>query len=188
MADLITLQEYKNYMGINGPTQDTEIGATIPKVSQLVKNYCRRTFVDYVDEDKVERFSGGEFFLLSEFPVTQIVDVETSDDCGKTYVSMVEYETWAFDHEHETVVPIETDYFAKKVNGYRVTYRGGYEVVPEDLKLAVLDLVTYYMKHEAAIHNTSILSGNSAQVQYITNPNFPTNIKRVLDLYVGNYN
>ena len=38
---LITLAEYKAYEGITNPNQDTEITSIIPKVSELVKNYCK---------------------------------------------------------------------------------------------------------------------------------------------------
>ena len=64
---LITLAEYKAYEGITNPNQDTEITSIIPKVSELVKNYCRRSFVDYLDDTKTELFSGGDIFYLKEF-------------------------------------------------------------------------------------------------------------------------
>ena len=57
--DLVTLEEYKAYAAINSTNQDAAITAIIPIVSELVKNYCRRTFVDYIDEAKTEVFSGG---------------------------------------------------------------------------------------------------------------------------------
>ena len=47
-ANLITLQEYKAYEGITSTTQDVEISTIIPKVSEFVKNICRRTFVDWI--------------------------------------------------------------------------------------------------------------------------------------------
>ncbi len=46
-TDLVTKAEYKTYMGISSTNSDTEIDFLIPKVSDLVKSYCRRTFVDY---------------------------------------------------------------------------------------------------------------------------------------------
>jgi hypothetical protein len=51
MANLITLAEYKAYNGINSTTQDAEINVLIPKISQLIKTYCNRTFIDFYDEN-----------------------------------------------------------------------------------------------------------------------------------------
>ena len=70
MADLVTKQEYKTYAGINSTNQDAEIDFLIPKVSELVKTYCKRSFIDYYDEAKAEIFKGGfANLLLKETPV-----------------------------------------------------------------------------------------------------------------------
>lgn len=187
-ANLITLQEYKAYEGINSPGQDGEISTIIPKVSEFVKSICRRTFVDWVEEQKTDVLNGGSVLLLSEAPVIQIYGVEYSTNYGQTYTSLVEFQDWVFDREGEQIVPIKYPVFEYKVNGYRVTYTAGFETIPEDLKLAVLDLVTYYMKNQGAVHSVTAVTTGNAQVQYLTQTNLPTHIKRVLDLYVLNYN
>lgn len=192
--NLVTLEEYKDYIGINSTGQDTEIEAIIPKVSELVKNVCRRTFVDYVNETKVETFSGGHSnFLLREFPVISILDVEYSTDYGQTYTSLTEFVDYVLDEEDNTIISTAIDStgnpvpFTKRVNGYKVYYTGGYETLPEDLKLAVLDLVTYYLKHESAVHSPKAPGTNSVQIEYITNTKLPAHISRVLDLYMASY-
>lgn len=187
-ANLITLQEYKAYEGINSPGQDTEISTIIPKVSEFVKSICRRTFVDWVDEQKVEVLNGGSVLLLSEAPVIQIYGLEYSSNYGQTYTSLTEFTDWVYDVEGQQIIPVGVANFEYKVNGYRVTYTAGYEAIPEDLKLAVLDLVTYYMKNQGAVHSVTAVTTGNAQVQYLTQTNLPTHIKRVLDLYVLNYN
>jgi uncharacterized phiE125 gp8 family phage protein len=188
-TSLITLAEYKNYVGITSPTQDTIINSLIPKVSQLVKTYCRRTFVDYYEDSKVEVFSGGTRLNLGESPVVQIQSVEYSADYGNTYSSLTEYTDWVLDTETEEIVPLfATGEFKKSVNGYKVTYTAGYEEIPEDLKLAVLDLVSYYIKNDSAIHSTKSPGSNTTQIEFISTTSLPSHIKRVLDLYVLNYN
>lgn len=188
--DLITLEEYKAYVGISSPNQDDAINAIIPKISKFVKTHCRRTFVDWVDEQKTEVFRGGDALTLAEFPVITVVSVEKSDDYGKTYESLVEYTDWVLDQETEQIIPLEgLNYaFNNLVNGYRVTYTAGYEELPEDLKLAVMDLVTYYLKNDAAVHSPKAPGTNSVQIEYISTTNLPAHIKRVLDLYMSHYN
>ena len=66
-----------------------------------------------------------------------------------------------------------------------VVYTAGYSAVPADLKLAVLDLVTYYLKDEhkqrQSIAGASIQNASSSSQR--DNVAFPDHIKRVLDLY-----
>ena len=57
-TNLVTKAEYKAYLGISSVNSDTEIDFLIPKVSDFVKTYCRRTFIDYYDESKTEFFDG----------------------------------------------------------------------------------------------------------------------------------
>ena len=65
------------------------------------------------------------------------------------------------------------------------TYTAGYATLPVDLKLAVIDLMTYYFKREHKERRT--LGGasiqNSATTSQADNVGFPDHIKRILDLY-----
>lgn len=187
--NLVTKTEYKTYAGISSTNQDAEIDLLIPKVSELVKTYCRRTFLDGLDEMLVVKSNGGfDRIILKEAPVTQVVSVEQSLDYGKTYTELTEFTDWVLDSEDNTVVSLGINGFTKAINGYQVSYYAGYETVPEDLKLAVLDLITYYRKNDGSVHNNRTPGGGgSVQLEYIMNTNFPAHIKRVLDLYVADY-
>lgn len=186
-ANLVTLAEYKAYAGITSTTQDTEINAIIPKASQLVKTICRRTFVDYVNDSKEEIYSGGwEKLFLKECPILSVISVEYSADYGLTYTELVEYTDYVIDAEDGTIAAIAPP-FPKQINAYKVTYSAGYEVLPEDLKLAVLDLITYYLKNDMSVHSPKAPGTNSVQVEYITTANLPAHIRRVLYLYTASY-
>lgn len=187
--DLTTLEEYKAYVGITNPNQDSTISALIPKVSALVKNICRRTFIDYIDEAKVERFNGGlgSTYYLKEYPLLSVSSVETSDDYGANYTELVEFTDYAADVEDHAIISLAADGFAKKINGYIVTYTAGYTTLPEDLKLAVFDLITYYLKNDMAVHSSKAPGTNTVQIEYISTTNLPAHIKRVLDLYTASY-
>jgi len=186
--DLVTLAEYKAYVGLNSPNQDNQIKSIIPKATSFIKNYCRRTFVDFVNDSKTEIFNGGNFILLSEYPVLTISSVEFSGDYGKTYSPLLEYEDYALDVDDGTIVPIGLTEFKRITNGYKVTYTAGYEEIPEDLKLATLDLVTYQLKQDFSVKSQRDAGSNTVQIEYITRNSLPSHIARVLDLYVGNIN
>jgi hypothetical protein len=185
-ANLITKAEYKTYAGITSVNQDAEIDLLIPKVSELVKTYCRRTFVDFYDEAKIEMFEGGYgSLILKETPVTQVISVQQSTDYGQTYTKLTKFSDWV--QSGDFVVSVNPRGFEPLINGYKVSYFAGYETVPEDLKLAVLDLVTYYRKNDGAIHSTKAPGTNAVQIEYISTTSLPAHIKRVLDQYVADY-
>lgn len=186
--NLVTLQEYKTYVGINTPTEDQLINSLISKTSDFAKNYCKRSFVDYVNEQKVEVFQGGTSYLLQEFPVKSVLSLEYSQDYGNTYTELTEYQDWVLDSTGALVLISGTKIFDSKPNSYRVTYYAGYDTVPGDLKLAVMDLITYYRRNDGAIHSTKAAGSNSVQIEYISTTSLPAHIKRVLDLYMNNYN
>lgn len=192
-TDLVTLKEYKEYAGISSTTQDDAIETIIPKVSQLVKSICKRTFVDYVNDAKIEVSAGGygSKIFLKEYPVLAVTGVEYSIDYGNTYTELVEFTDYAVDQEDGTIYSIPTGTlagdFPKYVNGYKVTYTAGYETLPEDLKIAVLDLVTYYLKNDGSVHSPKAPGTNSVQIEYITTNQLPAHIMRVLYLYMGSY-
>ena len=192
MADLITLQDYKTAEGITQPKEDTRLNVLIPSVSQLIKTYCGNSFVDYYSSNKTETFTidwGTHVVELTESPVNAIVSVQEAQSYGGAYTTLT---TAA----QEYALSTETDcVYRTTTSGYRnwpvgietvkVVYTAGYSAIPGDLKLAVLDLVTYYLKDEHKLRQS--IAGASLQNQGSStqrdNVSFPDHIKRVLDLY-----
>lgn len=176
---LITLDEYKNYASITSLDKDDRLDPIIKRVSEFIKTYCARTFIDYYDRASqqflpIVEYSNypGQVFT-QEFPVQEVVSVELSTDYGTNYVLTANY---AFDRQNDSIQVFET---YEGVNAYRITYKGGYSKLPEDLKLATLDLVDYYYRGES----TTRKSNGNVVVEYVTSSDLPPHIKRVLDLY-----
>ena len=194
--NLITISEYKTYAGIKSSNYDKEIVGLIPRVSEFVKNYCGRTFVDYVDSDKVEYFNGGTSkLILDETPVISVDSVGYSIDFGQTYTNLVQYKDWILDdggirslntNAVNSLITVNRG-FPEVIRGYRVTYRAGYNDVPADVGLAIMDLVTYYRKHDMSVHSSKAPGTNNVQIEYISTTSLPAHIKRVLDMYRADY-
>lgn len=192
-TDLFTLAEYKVYQGISSTNQDTEIKNLIPIVSQMCKTYCRRTFVDYVNDAKTEVYSlACERIYLTEFPTINVASFEYSSDYGLTYTTLTEFQDYVVDNGDGSILPLNingyfpSSVFAKTINGYKITYTGGYEEVPEDLKIAVMDLLTYYLKNDMAVKAQRAAGANTVQIEYITKNTLPSHIVRVFDMYLAN--
>lgn len=188
-ADLITRDEYKAYIGIIGVEQDDKIDILVPIVSALARSICMRTFTDYVDDAKVEIYYGGfKELIMEEYPTLTVSSVESSVDYGLTYTALTEFTDYVVNTKASTIVCIKFTSWPIMLNGYRVTYNAGYETIPIDLKVALYDLVTYYLRSDMAVKSQRAPGSNTVQIEYITKNQLPSHIARVFDLYTSAVN
>ena len=192
MADLTTIADYKDAEGINNPKHDLRLEALVPSVSQLVKTYCGNSIIDFYSSNKTETFNidwGTYIVQLTESPVNAIVSVQERNAYNNAYTTLT---TGAYEYSLDTKTDsvLRTTSSAYKnwptgVDAVKVVYTAGYSATPADLELAVIDLITYYLKDEHKERRT--IAGASIQNQASTsqrdNVAFPDHIKRVLDLY-----
>ena len=193
MSNLVTLTEYKEAEGIANPKEDLRLQTLIPSISQLVKTYCGNSIIDFYSSNKVEDFDiYWETFAvqLTESPIVDVVSVQERGSYDEAYTTLT---TGA----HEYYLDTRTDSIIRTnnsggrlnwkqgVGAVRVTYKAGYASTPEDLKLAVSDLITYYLKDEHKERRTLGAASiqNTASTSQRNNVAFPDHIKRVLDLY-----
>ena len=199
MANLCTLQEYKDFSGLKGVQEDARINTLIPQVTQVVKTYCGTSFIDYYSTNKTEYFDILDDLtsrvMLDESPLVSVSQVQERDDQASSYVTLIT-ENSDSSGKYEYIVNDDSDsitrtsatgtkYWPKGHKSVKVVYTAGYTSTPEDLKLAIFDLVKYYLKDErrermsisgATVENplSSSLTGNIG---------FPDHIKRILDMY-----
>lgn len=177
---LITLDDYKLFAGIVSEEYDDKLTGIIKRVSEFIKTYCDRTFIDSYDKatstytNIVEYGNNTGYFLTKEFPIRSVQSVELSTDYGATYSAYTEF---VLDKSSDSILLYGEP--VSQANAFKVTYTGGYDKTPEDLKLACLDLVEYYYKEQS----TTRKSSGSTTLEYIMTENLPSHIKRVLDLY-----
>ena len=172
---------------------DERIESLITSVSQLVKTYCANSFVDYFGTiPKVETFSliwSTGSIQVAESPLTEVISVEERANYGDAYTVLDDaaFEYYA-DLESDTIYRTTSTGFTTWPLGpgaVRITYNAGYEDIPEDLKLAVFDLINYYLKDEYKPNKSfsGVSVTNEVSSSQWRNVSFPDHIKRVLDLY-----
>jgi hypothetical protein len=184
--NLTTRADYKIYAGIKSTNYDAEIDALIPRVSDFVKRYCNRTFVDHFITAKTEIFDGGtSHFILSEPPVNAVTSVSYSQDYGQTWTLLTQYVDWI--KRDDTVLNLIGSKFPVYLQGYKVIYTAGYDDTPQDLEIGIMDLITYYRKNDMSVHSNSAPGTNKTQIEYITSSQLPAHIRRVLDQYRTDY-
>ena len=199
MADLITLQQYKDFAGLTGVTMDARINVIIDSVSELVKNYCGTSFVDDYSSNKTEYFdihdSETTRVMLDEGPINTVSSVSERESQADAYVTLIT-ENSDSSGKYEYIVDTMTDSiirtnenidkaFPKGRKAVKVVYTAGYSSCPEDLKLAIFDLVKYYLKDERKerMQIAGAMIENPTSTSIRNNAGFPDHIKRVLDMY-----
>jgi len=187
MANLITLADYKQIEGLTNPKDDFRINQLIDSVSQLVKTYCGNSIVDFYATNKVETFNvdwNTHIVQLTESPVTSIVSVEKRDSVTASYTT-VPTTDYYLDTTTDSVLYVTGSTYKNWPRGagaVKITYKAGYENCPHDLRLAVVDLIKYYMKDEHVMRRT--IAGATMENQGSSDGRgFPDHIKRILDMY-----
>ena len=193
MADLITLEEYKDAENINTTKDDTRLSALIVSVSQLVKTYCANSIIDFYSTNKTETFNidwNSHIVQFTESPIVEVSLVQERDSYQESYTTLTTTaHEYFLDEKTDSIIRTNAGNTYKNwprgAGAVKVIYKAGYASTPADLKLAVIDLITYYHKDEHKQRRT--IAGASIQNETSTsqrnNVAFPDHIKRVLDLY-----
>ena len=193
MADLYTLDDYKTFKGIEHFKDDSKISALVSPISELVKTYCGTSFIDHYSTNKVEIFDIGDAqtaeLFLTESPLVSVSSVKEREGITADYITLVNNTDYYIDAEHDRLYRIDGDIssknWAKGFAAVEVIYRAGYSATPQDLRLAIYDLITYYLKEE--FKGRKSLAGATLQNETSTSIRedigFPDHIKRVLDMH-----
>jgi len=200
MADLITLDEYKLFEGVNSTQYDEKFESLITSVSQLVRTYCSNAFDTYsASPGYTELFNiqwDTYVVQLRESPVIDILNVYERATQSADYTELfsagagspADY-SWYLDTVSDSIFrTYESGQYRnwpKGVGAVKVVYTAGYAETPSDLKLAISDLVTYYHKDEWKERQTigSATREGAGSSAIRNDPGFPDHIRRVLDMY-----
>ena len=149
MANLVTLQQYKDFTGIQGVQEDARINTLIPQVTKVVKTYCGTSIVDYYSTNKTEYFTISDKItsrvMLDESPIVSVVSVSEREDQAESYVTLItensdssgKYE-YIVDDMTDSIVRTSstgTKYFPMGHKAVKVIYKEGYSDTPDELKL-----------------------------------------------------
>ena len=199
MANLVTLQQYKDFAGIKGVGEDAKINVILPAISQAVKTYCGTSFIDFYSSDKTEFFdildTSTTAVLVDESPLVSVTQVQERENQSSSYVTLIT-ENSNGSGKYEYIVDTALDMvrrttatgdkaFPKGRKAVKVVYRSGYASTPSDLKLACFDLIKYYLKDErkSGLTIAGATVRNEVSTSLRENIGFPDHIKRILDFY-----
>lgn len=133
---LITLQEAKTFLGIDDADSDASINQLIPQAEALFYSLIKVDSLEAGSKDEIVSFDPRINALrFKNFPVTAINSID-----GVAYTGQ-EWDDYLVSKNEVKV--FSPDFLGKvKLNRIKVNYNYGYETIPEDLKLAILILVS----------------------------------------------
>ena len=188
--DLISLEEFKVLSEISSNQHDAKLEELIDSVSQLVKTYCGVSFLDYYSTNKTEYITKNfstHLVELTESPVVEIATVKERTSPTADYSTLTENTDYVLDNTTDCLYRMSGSTYKNwetGPNSVEVVYKAGYETLPQDLRLAVVDLIMYYHKNEQKQRQT--IAGATIQNSTTSmrdTPSFPDHIKRVLDMH-----
>lgn len=142
---ILTLAEYKTFAGINSPNKDDELSTFIDMVNDFIPLYCNLNFSSTAVTGYRTTLISGEIILPNTF-VTSIEEISIK-------ASGVVVDPSDIILEADQGIAILTGVYLNSDSvdyGILVNYTHGRVTVPYDLKLAAMELVSYYNKREFA--------------------------------------
>lgn len=198
MADLITLDDYKLLEGVSSTQYDEKFETLITSVSTLVRTYCNNEFDAYATSPGVTDVFDIQWdsyvVQLRHSPVISITNVFERRAQSSDYEELFKDGTnnkyeWYLDTVSDSIFRTldsgKYKNWPQGVGSVKVTYLAGYTTIPDDLKLAIADLITYYHKDEwkerQSIGSATREGAGSSAIR--NDPGFPDHIRRILDIY-----
>lgn len=198
MADLITLDDYKLLEGVSSTQYDEKFETLITSVSKLVRTYCNNEFDAYATSPGVTDVFDIQWdsyvVQLKHSPVISITNVFERRAQSSDYEELFKDGTnnkyeWYLDTVSDSIFRTldsgKYKNWPQGVGSVKVTYLAGYTAIPDDLKLAIADLITYYHKDEwkerQSIGSATREGAGSSAIR--NDPGFPDHIRRILDIY-----
>ncbi len=135
-VDLITLIALKTDLKIrtsatNDTTWDETLGRIISGVSRAIATHCGRTFVE-ATETAVKIDGDGTDILLVKYPILAITTLVNNT------TTVVETTNWEVYKERGHIELTDGSVWTKGRKKVTITYRHGYEDIPDDLQMAAL--------------------------------------------------
>lgn len=169
---LFTAAEFRTRQGVRSTAHDERIAALAVQATAVVETYCRRTFAEAEYVEDIDGTGTAEI-RVSNPPVVSIASILIAADRDFSAVTAIEDTV----HSRSSIVRRLSGTFPCGKGNVRITYTGGYAIIPADVKAAAIALA-------GAWFNTASLSGiTSATIGSVTQTletDLPRTVRRLL--------
>ena len=190
MSDLVTLDEQKEFLGIKlaDTERDVLIQTFLDSVEQQVKNLCETNFQETVVTSPPGELHDGsiaDVILPFGFPILSVEKISVGTETDGTGGIDLETDEFYFD---DTGIMLRGRLTPRARGNISLAYTYGFEEVPADVKLAVMQSVKAELqRHDANTENISSRSkeGESESLRSAWDPKsgLPVQIASKLQSY-----
>lgn len=137
---LVELEEYKSYLKIYDTKYDNELLSFILSVENRIKNFLNS---EILAQNYTELYNGNDSSYLSlyKIPIISVNKIEKYDTGTKTWIELLLNVDYYRMEIIDNLLFLDGYMFETGVYNYRVTYRAGYETIPDLIKHACKELV-----------------------------------------------
>lgn len=156
--------------GVDGgadTSHDAELERIIQAVQAWLEGACERTF----EQGTVTEYFSGESFrdriIVSRPPIVSITNLW--DDLLRVYSTPISNSLYVIEDARAGVVRLDGLTFQRGINNIKVTYSGGFAVIPEDIEQAAIEMV--WAAREKGVNNLVGVRSRSlgdGSVQYLS--------------------
>lgn len=184
MAALITIEELKEYLKVDGTAKDSFYTGLVNSVSAAIESYLKRS----ISASGLTKYFDGDGSVLLDLGVRDIVAV-TSVEINSVLVDSSYYAVkkdigiiQMLEGEYSARLRSNTMIFPEGVQNVKVVFTAGFASVPEDIKHACKMLCSYYVNRRGKEDVYSINdTANNTGTTFITK--IPADIKMLLNRY-----
>ena len=132
---VVSLQEFKDYAEIDDSSNDAVVLSTLRAANDFIEQYTGRKFSFQTYSKNFYLEESSDDIILENPPIYSIESIVID---GET-LSAVDgnYETYTFD-AHGRVRRLDGGTFPRGNVKTTITYKGGFQIVPEDVRLAIM--------------------------------------------------
>jgi hypothetical protein len=186
---LVSTTSMTTYLGIAlGSTEESECDLLINAASRLAVDYTGRG----MDNNGVSRLlstsrteyydgDGTDTLHLRSYPISAVTSIYVDPDRDYGSSDLLDTDDYVY-YENEGKICTDGSLFSPGRKSIKVTYTGGYTSIPEDLQLAIKELVLFWYKRntDKRVGVTNISVGDKSMGY---EPNIPESVLSTFKRY-----
>jgi hypothetical protein len=134
----LTLNDIKDWLGISGNEHDTVLNVINAAMEQAVINYCETDFVKHENQIEVLDGNKSDVIITRETPIIAVNEIKYNVNPDGTGGDVIDASQYQVLPEAIIVPNLPTPRYRARI---RVDYDWGYDGLPDDVKLCMLQAV-----------------------------------------------
>jgi hypothetical protein len=161
VSELCTLEDFQTYTGNTTAGVEDAVNALIPQVSDMIEQYCQRTFASATVTETRNGNNGGRLFVKQP-PVTAISSLTVDGVAVPVSSGPLSY-GYVFDDEGWVYIREGRDgpfgtaavRFNRGIQNVVIAYTGGFDPIPPAVVQAAVELIAWKLAKRARIDKKS---------------------------------